>query len=77
MNKMLDFHFYTILLAHNWNPNFGELGGPYSNDNNSLDLHKKNSKFFIQIRAQNILSKTFSLCLRISFHSKVIVEMAT
>ena len=45
LNKTLDFHYYTPLSAHNWNPNFRFLGGLYSNDSNSLDFCQRNSKF--------------------------------
>ena len=38
---MLDILFYAPLSAYNWNPNFMELNGTYSNDNNPIDLYQK------------------------------------
>ena len=45
VSESLDFHFYAPSLVHNCNPNYGFLGGLYSNDNNSLDFLWKNTKF--------------------------------
>ena len=52
MCESLNFHFYTPPSAHNWNSYFGKLGGTDSNDNNSLDFHWKNTKFFFKFMIQ-------------------------
>ena len=36
--------------GHRWNLNFGNQDGPYSNDNNHLDLCRKNSKFVFEFK---------------------------
>ena len=41
VTKTLDILFYAPLSAYNWNPNFEELSGTYSNDNNPIDLYQK------------------------------------
>ena len=50
VSESFDFHFYAPPLAHNWIPYFWKLGGTYSNDNNSLDFHLKNTKFVFKFK---------------------------
>ena len=77
MNKTLDFHFYTLISTHNWKPNFRELNGTYSNDNNSVDLYQKIQNLCSNSSSECLLSKTFSPHLRIPYRSNVNVKTVT
>ena len=74
---MLDLHFYSPHSAHNWNPNIGLLGGPYSNDNNTPDFYERIQNLCVNSSFECLISKTFSRRLRIPYCSKVIVETMT
>ena len=50
MCESFDFHFYAPPSAHNWIPYFCNRGGTNSNDNNSLDFHRKNTKFVFKFK---------------------------
>ena len=77
MNKTLDFHFYAPLSAYNWNPNFGELSGTYTNDNNPIDLYQKIPNLCSNSSSECLLSKTISPRLRIPYRSQVIIKTVT
>ena len=46
--ESFDFHLYVPPSAHNSIPYYWKHGGTDSNDNNSLDFHRKNTKFVIK-----------------------------
>jgi len=58
--KIIDLAIYEKYFqeksADNWNPYFGQHGGTDSNDNNSLDFHRKNSKFVLKLKHQMFTS---------------------
>ena len=70
MNKTLDFHFYALISAQNWTPNFGELGGPYSNNNNSLDFYRKNTKLVFKFKIRMSTIKNVPAALKNSLRFK-------
>ena len=78
MCESLDFYFYAPPLAHNWNPYFGQLGGTYSNDNNTRDFfQKKIQNLCLNSCSECVLSKIFKPPLKVPYRSKVIVETVT
>ena len=48
--ELFDFNFDAPPSAHNWIPYFRKLGRTYSNDNNSLDFHRKYIKFVFKFK---------------------------
>ena len=65
--ESLNFHFYAPPSAHNWNPYFGLLGGTDSNDNNSLDFHRKITKFVFKFNLRICTFEKIRLRLKIPY----------
>ena len=77
VSELLNFHLYAPPSAHNWNPNFEQLGGIDSSDNNSHDFHQKNTKFVFKLKLRLCTFENIQAASKIPYRSKVIVEMVT